>query len=627
MKKIFSGIGMLVAIFSIFFFLMIADKMVYHNNEIIYNFGLSKNISAQELQKYAKDTNLMIRLVNFKNTSFGKNELEITFINPNSDINLGKQPSVFPQNNIIYKMLDEKIDKKIKYFTIQSNDYKKIQDIKSLIENNGYTVDLSKNEPINFSLGMLFSSLNLNFFALLTLLLILSISTYYVYRLKEIGVLKLNGWSNSKISFKLLFGLLVRLYLFSLFFIVPFGIYVVFSDVSKIVLYIKVYLLLCLFLAVVFFISAFIGTFFIHKVNQAVAIKNKKNNKIIFYILIIFKVVIVTLLCLSINKSLKNIYKLNANIESIEKLTKYDFYKIQTSITPDESLHKRIDQLVNSLEDRYVYNYSPPDRKSDITKLKLYQSTGKLRIPDEFIYTSISPNMLTLLDILDCSGNKIDISQVDTKTDTVLIPIHYKNYSEVILNYLNLGSDIKIIYIQNGQVTDDILWPGYYIYDSIYYIHPLKKALYINSGEILLNKESSKLIKKDLVDLGLDENSIRVDSLNKEYNLLKGNLQLNLCESLFHMTINLLSFLLCIVSIVTIFLELRKKDFGVYKLIGKYPTKVICKFVSLNVVITIVISLIVNPIFLFLLFIEGIIYGAFIYKYMRNKAVLALKGE
>jgi hypothetical protein len=601
--------------------------MVYHNNETIYDFDLSKSITGQELKKYAEDTDLMIRLVNFKNISFGKNELEVTFINPETNISLGKQPSVFPKNNIIYQAFDEKIEKKIKFFTIQSNEYKKIEKIKSLLEKNGYNVDIRKNKPINFNLGMLFSSLNLGFFELLTLLLILSIATYYVYRLKEIGVLKLNGWSNRKISFRLLFKLLIHLYLSSLLCIIPFGIYVILNDAGKIILYARVYFLLCFFLAIVFFLSAFVCTFFIHKVNQVVAIKNKRNNKLIFYTLLIFKLIIVTLLSFSINNSIGDIYKLNANIQSIDRLEKYDFHKIQTSAVPDNALHEKLNQLIDSLEDIHVYNYSPPDRILDITKLKSYQSSGKLRDRAEFAYTYISPNTLSLMDILDEKGNKIEISQVDKKANTLLVPIHCKNDIEMILNYLQLGKDTKIIYIQNGQVFDDILWPGYYIYDSIYYIHELKKALYLNSGEVLLDKESAEMVEQELIRLGIDTNSIRVDSLKKDYDLLKGNLQLDLCESFFHLTINLMSFLLCVVSIVIIFLELRKKEFGVYKLIGKYPIKVIGKFVGLNGVITIGIALIVNPIFLFLLFIEGTIYGVLICKYMRSKAVLALKGE
>ncbi len=61
MKKIFAGIGILVALFSIFFFLLVADKMVYHNNETIYDFLLSKNISGQELKKFAENADVTIR--------------------------------------------------------------------------------------------------------------------------------------------------------------------------------------------------------------------------------------------------------------------------------------------------------------------------------------------------------------------------------------------------------------------------------------------------------------------------------------------------------------------------------------------------------------------------------------
>ncbi|WP_223556590.1 MULTISPECIES: hypothetical protein [Lysinibacillus] len=625
MKKIFYGIGILVAVFSFSFFLLVADKMVYHNNETIYDFNLSKSISGKELKEMAEDTNLMIRLVNFKNISFGRNELEVTFINPNSTIDLGKQPSVFPKNEIIYYDFDEEIEKKIKFFTIQSNEDKKIENLKSTLEKKGYSVSLIKNEPLNFTLGMLFSSLNIKFFSLLILLIILSIATYYVYRLKEIGILKLHGWSNSKISFRLLSKLLIHSYLSSLFLAIPFSIYIVLSDFGKIILYARIYFLLCFFLALVFLLSAFVGTLYIYKINQVGAIKNKRNNKLLFYTLIIFKFVIVTLLAFSMNTSIKDIYKLNANIQSISKLQSYNFSKIQTSVVPDAEIHTKLDQLIASLDDGQVYNYSPTEHTLDINELKLYQSSGKLRDRDEFAYTSISPNILELLDIVDEKNNKINASQV--KANTLLIPIHFKNDIEMILDYFQLEKNTKIIYIKNGQVQENILWPGNYIYDSIYYIHELKRTLYLNSGEILLDKNGAEIIEQELAHLGIDTNSIRIETLNSDYNILKGNLELNLFESLFHMIINLLSFLLCVLSIVTIFLELRKKEFAVYRLVGKYPIKTISKFTILNGIITIGITLIINPTFFFLFFLEGIIYGVLLHQYMRSKAVLALKGE
>jgi hypothetical protein len=128
MKKIFNGIGLLVAVFSIFFFLLVADKTVYHNAETVYNFELSQSMSSNHLSEVAKDTNVMIRLVDSKNTSFGKNELDVTFINPDSTVSSGKQSSVFPENKINYFVYNEKEkSKKVKVFTIQSNSEKKNQ--------------------------------------------------------------------------------------------------------------------------------------------------------------------------------------------------------------------------------------------------------------------------------------------------------------------------------------------------------------------------------------------------------------------------------------------------------------------------------------------------------------------
>ncbi|HOV25083.1 MAG TPA: hypothetical protein PK566_01805 [Pseudobacteroides sp.] len=627
MKRIFTGIGLLVALFSIYFFLLIADKMVYLNNETIYDFELSKNISSQELKTLAENAQVTIRLVDFKKSDFGKKEMDITFINPDSSIKFGKRPSIFPKEKIVYKALDDKTQKQIKYFTIQENDYKKIENIQSSLEKRGYTIDMQTSAPISFSLGMLFSPLNLGFFSLLTVLLILCIATYYVYRLKEIGILKLNGWSNTKISFCLLLKLLMNLYLSSLFLIIPFGIYVIFSDFNKIVLYVRIYLLLCLFLTLVFLLSAFAGTLFIYSVNQVSAIKNKKNNRLIFNILLVFKIFTTLLLVLSMNTLSRNVYELDSIIKSVNKLEKYNFYRIRTSTIQEDEIHEKLVQLISSLDDKDVYNYATPDSILSITKLKEYQAKGKLRDNNEYSFTSISPNMLDLLHIFDEQGNEIQVIHIDSKEETFLVPIHYKNDIDKILECYQAEDNAKIIYIKNGQIHEDILYPHRFVYDSIYCVHKLQKELYINKGEILLKKKSAEIVEQSLVNMGLDKYSIAVEPINDEYNILRSNAQLDLCESLFHFNINLLSFLLCGVSIVIIFLELRKKEFGVYKLIGKYPIRIIGKFAILNAIITITITLIINPVFTFLLFAEAVIYGVLIFKYIKNKAVLTLKGE
>lgn len=626
MKKIFNGIGLLVAVFSIFFFLLVADKIVYHNDETVYDLELSHNISSDLLSEVAKETYVMIRLVDSKNISFGKNELDVTFINPDSTVSVGKQSSVFPKDNINYYVYNEKEkSKNIKFFTIQSNSEKKINNLMRSLEKKGYSVNIHKNETVDFNLGMLFSSLNLEFFSLLTLLIILSIATYYVHRLKEIGIKKLHGWNNRKISFNLLFKLSIHAYVSSLFLAIPFSIYIMINDISKIILYGRIYFLLCFFLGLVFLLSALIGTLYIYKVNQVGAIKNKRNNKVLFYSLLTFKFAIVTLLLFSLNTAITDINKLKSSIQSIDVLQKNDLYKIQTSAIPETKLHKTLDQFINTINDENLYNYSPPDELLNVTRLKQHQSTNKLRGIDNFAFTSISSNVLELIDIVDKNGQHLSSSVI--QANTLLVPTHYKSETKTILNNLQLDKSTEIIYVQDGQVQESILWPELYVYDSVYYVHDLKKKLYLNSGEVLFDNKSSKVIEKELTNLGIDANSIRVDSLDKEYNIFKGNLELNLFESLFHLIINLLSFLLCILSIVTIFLELRKKEFGVYRLLGKYPVTSIRKFMILNGIITIGISLIVNPIFLILFIIEALIYSVLIYQYINRKAILAIKGE
>jgi len=90
--------------------------------------------------------------------------------------------------------------------------------------------------------------------------------------------------------------------------------------------------------------------------------------------------------------------------------------------------------------------------------------------------------------------------------------------------------------------------------------------------------------------------------------------------------INFASYVLCAAAATIIFLELRKKEIGVYHLLGRYPRKAIWVFVSINLLSTISTAVIVRPSFLLLALLECVLYGVLIGSYLRQKAVLALKG-
>ncbi|WP_404276552.1 hypothetical protein [Exiguobacterium undae] len=625
MKKIFLGIGLLVGAFSVFFFLLVADKDVYFNDDTVYDFSLSKNISGEKLTQIASETDMMIRLVKFNDISFGRNHLDVTLLNPTSDVKLGRQPIIFPGNQIIYSSYSPNEKKKIKYFTIQSNDENKINHFKEQLSTAGYEMVSSTSEPTTFNIGMLFSSLNFKFFSLLTLLILFSISTYYIHRIKEIGIKKLNGWNNFRISFSLIKKLVIHSFGATLLFVLPFAVYISVTDLNALRSYALMCIYLYLFLAIIFIGSSIIGSLFISRLNQVNAIKNNKNNKKLFYVLLFFKAIVVTLLVLSLDTSIKDMNKLNSAINSINQLEKNTFYKVQTASSPEEKVHKELDHYIESLKDEDIFNYSPSDETVDINQLKQLETEGMSQNLENIPLTIVSQNILNVVKIKDQDGSILKSDEV--QPFTLLVPAHYEKNIKEVLQSLSLGKKTKVHYVKNGQTQENLLWPGSYLFDTITYVAPLQKSLYLNSGEVLFDTSSATALMKEIESKGYDSGSIDVKSMKSEYNLAKGNLSIATVESLFHVIITGFSFLLCILSIITIFLEFRKKEFAVNRLLGKRPKSLIMSFLIFNGVITLLIAAVINWMLIILFLIEMMLFVIFINKYMKNKAILVLKGE
>ncbi|OAN15678.1 hypothetical protein [Exiguobacterium undae] len=625
MKKIFLGIGLLVGAFSVFFFLLVADKDVYFNDDTVYDFSLSKNISGEKLTQIASETNMMIRLVKFNDISFGRNHLDVTLLNPTSDVKLGRQPSIFPGNQIIYSSYSPNEKKKIKYFTIQSNDEHKVNHFKEQLSTAGYEMVSSTSEPTTFNISMLFSSLNFKFFSLLTLLILFSISTYYIHRIKEIGIKKLNGWNNFRISFSLIKKLVIHSFGAALLFVLPFAVYISVTDLNALKSYALMCIYLYLFLAIIFIGSSIIGSLFISRLNQVNAIKNNKNNKKLFYVLLFFKAIVVTLLVLSLDTSIKDMNKLNSSINSINQLEKNTFYKVQTASSPEEKVHKELDHYIESLNDEDIFNYSPSDETVDINQLKQLETEGMSQNLENIPLTIVSQNILNVVKIKDQDGSILKSDEV--QPFTLLVPAHYEKNIKEVLQSLSLGKKTKVHYVKNGQTQENLLWPGSYLFDTITYVAPLQKSLYLNSGEVLFDTSSATALMKEIESKGYDSGSIDVKSMKSEYNLAKGNLSIATVESLFHVIITGFSFLLCILSIITIFLEFRKKEFAVNRLLGKRPKSLIMSFLIFNGVITLLIAAVINWMLIILFLIEMMLFVIFINKYMKNKAILVLKGE
>ena len=624
MKKVFQGIGILIAIFTIFYFILIEDRLAYQKDQTFYSFELDKSISGKQLEEIAKKEKITIRLIHYKNQSFGHVELNIEYINPDENIIMGEQKSIFPENKIIYQEVTQGDDKKIQLFSVMTENEDCIQDIRQLLQEEGYEVAIAKSEAISYGFTTLFSAANLEFFILITLLLILCIANYYIKHLKEIGVLKLMGWKSSRISVHLLSRSVINLYCSYLFLYVLFGIYVIYSNKNELFRYLHTFFGFSIFLLIVFGVACLVGALFIHVVDHVNAIKNNKNNEILFGILIFAKIIITMLFMTSLNTTVNEVRQLFDTVNEIKLLQENSFYKVHTSVVPDEATQSIINNFLETQEDSQVYNYAPPNETYDKDAIKKKNKSEEI---EDTSLTLISANMLDVLKVLDENGEKIQTANLNSDEIRLLVPVHYKNQIQELLEHYGFDKQTSIMYIQDCQIQSDITNPGYYTFDNIYYIQDLEKTLYINNGDVLLGKSCSEQLDNILSFNSIDRNSVRIDSLSSEYNVVLARVQLSLYENTFYVIVNILSMLLCIISIVLIFLELRKKEFGVYKLIGSYPIKELLLFFTMNFLITCIGAIVVNPRFISLLIFECIIYSVIVYKYVKYKAILVLKGE
>ncbi|SDB25691.1 hypothetical protein [Eubacterium oxidoreducens] len=234
MKKIFWLIGVILVVFSAYFMLLVADKSDYMSNEEEADFSLEKQIGLDSLEKFAKESEVSIQIRTINEYSLGNVQCKIEIINPTEDIQYGTKKDLFPNKHIEIVPNEKKEGRTVRYFIVQDHDVNKIKALGSLLEENGYEPWVLYLEPIVFKPSMLVSPLNIGFFVSIFCLSLFCTVVYYISRLKEIGILKLNGWSEQRISVRLYLNILKN----TAYGFVPgaivFVLYIIFRDISKI---------------------------------------------------------------------------------------------------------------------------------------------------------------------------------------------------------------------------------------------------------------------------------------------------------------------------------------------------------------------------------------------------------
>ncbi len=622
MKKLFCGIGILLGIFSIYFFLLFADKIVYVNDSTIFEFELANSIEYQQLEEMAKAADIMVQLRNYEEVDFGNVKLRVQLVNPEKNIVEGVQKSVFPNTQIIYETKNYLQDIKIQRFIIQEDNREKIEAVERWLADNKYEFEIREEEPAKFTLLHLFSVLNLEFYILIMILATLCIVTYYVYRLKEIGVLKLNGWSNFRISWKIAQDMMKYTIISAGILMLAADIYILSTDSSVLGLYAKICALLMLFICGVYGIASVIATLFIKNMNQVNAIKNGKNTRTIFYSLIVAKTITTFLLLLGMNQLYQEIILADDCLSAARELENCNFYTMITSVSLEEGIDQLVDKELQELSENEIFNYGYSDQSYNKLALK-----GKRIQNGVYNYQIISENMLSKMKIMDIQGQPIESLELLPGEEKLLVPEHYKEEIPQMLEDIGIPKTSDIYYIKDGQIYPDMLQPGQYAFDTIFLVTETQKSIHWAAGELLLTEEAGKKIEEKLIQKNIDSGSVQVVSKNTDIQVVMSNERIILWERGFFFVINIISYILSSISIIVIYFEFKKKQFGVYTLVGRVPVKEILTLAIINTVILVMLAVIINTKFLLLIIFELIFYLINVNVYLRKKAIFAIKGE
>ena len=617
MKKTFVFIGFLTAIFSIYLMLILANQSVYICDSTVYDFSLGKQIELINLEKYAKECNVSVQLRNVFNSNFGNIDYEVEVINPNSAIKMGKQKSLFPTQSKFVKTGERLKERYTRYFIVQDDDSNKIDKLKKILMDEGIDVDIITSQPVSFDWRLIFEPYNIGFFVSMFCLAFFSTIIFYFSRLKEIGILKLNGWSNYRISYRLLNNILKSTA--RVFIIITFGfsIYIITMDISQLHSFLSISFSLFFLLCCVYVLVANVAIVFINHINQIDSIKNKKNDKVMYWLLMSFKVILAVIVFVISVRMINNITKLNYGIRNAKEINSYDWYVLDQHISLTEKDSEELEEYMSQFDDSQIYNYCSSENKVELNEKNEFdgkvESIGKNML-------IVSRNMLSLLK-LDYGKEKLD-----DQHEYVLIPDNLWDRLEEIVEYEGI-QDFVPIKIPANQWIMDFDVPGKYSCNSVVLVTKLEKKPYLGYADVFLSAHVKNKLEEKLRNMGYENSDVELKSLRRDNNIFISNYELELFENTFYSLILIITYILLNITIITIYYEFKKKKMAVYNLFGKDADEDIQLFLIYNAIIVAMTAIVVYKLFILLVIPEVITFYVLLNKKSSSGIATAIKGR
>lgn len=587
MKKIFFAIGFLLSVYSVYFMLCVADYQLYMNNDHSYDFVLESSTTIGELEKIAKECNLVIQVREYLNIGPGQYEMNIFALN--MDKQNWEKPSLLPNNKIhvITELSDHKLQEAASIFMVQTSEETEVENLKMVLEKKGLIIDVERCDDWDpqFRASSMFNENNVKLFFLMFILIAFSSIIYYLTRTKEIGIRKLQGWSDFKIAMLLN----CRIAGWSVIGVFPvtilFVVYICIMNITDLFQYLYMMFLLIICLLAVYAIATLGTSLVIRGMKIISAIKLNKNTSTLLVILFSTKIITTILFCWICYSNVNETIDTRDMIACAEKRDELDYYIVETSKI-DEAEKDVLSEKLSKIDEQYVYNYS-----SSFALRSKCDSKNRGRSED--VYSQCEDNVICLsYNLLDKIGVEL-IDEVDVNARdqyTVLIPEYMFESSNEVLSYLGLGRDTKIVRTKDDQLIADLISPGYYAYNPIVVLTPTVRGLYINSGDIWYDKVVEKDIQDILEETSYGKSKVKVCSLNQEIDAYVKTKCIDLFESIFMGAIVVLAFCITSYALIVAVVQYRKKKIAIYSINGKRAIMAIVGYIVGIVVVDLIVS-------------------------------------
>lgn len=626
MKKLFSLIGVFIGIYLVFFFFFYADNLIFPTNtDTIYECGIERSITSGELTDIAEKHNVTVFTNEYNNCSFFNTDIVFYYFNISDadSITMGRQNNLIPTNNITYQK-EVDTEKKIQRFWAIENEISDFVGFEEELKD--YKAEFEVFETFQMGPYVIFSSDNIRFFSCIVILLSFCISVFYMLRKKEIAIYKLNGYSNASISMNIAKIAVTRILIGYILVGILFSIYVfimkpeILPDYALLILYISISIVITMIVAMA------IGTLFIKCINIIAALKSSKNNKSLLILSVAFKLVATIILVLFAKDVYFDALRLANVTSSMENAKNSEFYYINTSNVPDDATMESILTIFDEVDNDKIYTYrndpidclnrTNPDYKKK--REAMYDNPIKLRM---------SHNMLDYIPIYSENGELLKKDDFDRNTEVLLIPSNLKDKTDEILSKYRNKDNIQVSYIERGQEHINFLYPGTSFYNAIYYLKPIERSLYVNGGEVLYHQDIIDDIQNILEKNNIDSGTVNLICLSSDNDIIINNAYLELSTHLQYFLVNFMSFILSVVAIGIVYCEFRKKEIAVYKIMSVFPTRVLLSLCGVNMLISLLVTLIICPAVFFIPLLEVVIYVLIFNSYYSKKTVTTLKGE